>query len=67
MSSSNGGDDLQKLSNTDLMLPSPCTIQTVYAIFILVLFSSLSLPVSYTSMSAIDSFKSSYISTNCEM
>jgi hypothetical protein len=40
---------------------------TGYATFILVLFSSLSLPVSYITMSMIDNFQSSYVSTNGEM
>ena len=46
-SNSNGGDDLHKLKNTDLVLPSPRVIQLGYATFILVLFSTLSVHVSY--------------------
>ena len=65
--SSNGGDDFRKLKNTDLVLPSPCAIQTVYAVFILVLFSTLSLPVSHMSMSANDNCKPSCGRKNCEM
>jgi len=49
------------LKNTDLVLPSPLAIYTVYAIFFFLL--SIPLPVSYLSMSAIDNFKSSYVST----
>jgi hypothetical protein len=55
------------VKNTDLVLPSPRAVQTVYAIFILIFFSSLSLPVSYMSMSAIDKYKSSYGTKNGEM
>ena len=58
-SSSNGVHDLQKLRNTDLMLPSPSAIQTVYAIFILLSFSSLALQFSYMSVSARENCKSS--------
>jgi len=66
MSSSNGATVYRRLKNTDLVLPSPHANQPGYAIFILVSFSSLSLPVSYISISAIDNFKSSYVSTNGE-
>ena len=65
--SSKEGHDLQKLRNTDPVLPSACAIPTDYAIFILVLFSSLFLPVSYVTVSTIDNFKSSFVSTNGEM
>jgi len=51
------------LKNTDLVLPSPLAIYTVYAIFIFFFLSSIPLPVSYLSMSAIENFKSSYVST----
>jgi hypothetical protein len=62
-----GATSCRGLRNTDLVLPSARAIQPGYAIFILVSFSSLSLPVIYITVSAIDNIKSSYGSTNGEM
>jgi len=63
-----GATICRMLRNTDLVLPSPrAIIQTCYAIFILVCFSSFSLHVSYIAMRATDNFKSSYGSRNSEM
>jgi hypothetical protein len=50
----------KSLKNPDLELPSARAIQLGYAIFILVLFSSLSFHVIYMTVSAIDNFESSY-------
>jgi hypothetical protein len=63
----NGGPRCTELRNTDPVLQSARAIPTGYVIFIIVLFSSLSLPVSYITMSTTDNFKSSYVPTNGEM
>ena len=57
----------KKVRNTDLALPSPCPTSTGYAVFIIVLFSALSLHVIYMTLSVVDDFKSSYGSKNGEM
>ena len=62
-----GATIYRRLRNTDLVLLSPRAIQPCYAIFILVLFSSLSLHVSFVTMRATDNFKSTYGSRNGEM
>ena len=77
MSSSNGARQICQarmgatiygsLKNTNQVLPSPRANQPIYAIFILVSFSSLPLPVNYISISAADNFKSSYVSTYGEL
>ena len=49
-----GATIYRSLKNTDLVLSSPHANQPSHAIFILVSFSSLPLPVSYISISAVD-------------